>query len=78
VELKRLSAFGSDHFPVLVDLALEPRPQSPDLTADREDQQEADDKMAEESADESQVHQPGEAPPHQARPTKPARITPPR
>lgn len=60
VELKRLPAFGSDHFPVLVELALESRAQSPDLTADREDQHEADEKMAEESSDESQVHRPGE------------------
>jgi endonuclease/exonuclease/phosphatase (EEP) superfamily protein YafD len=72
VELKRLPAFGSDHFPVLVDLALESRGQTPDLTADREDQQEADEKMAEESADESQVHQPGEPRAQRAHPARPA------
>lgn len=72
VELKRLPAFGSDHFPVLVELALESRSQSPDLTADSEDQHEADEKMAAESAHESQVHQPGEPQSPGAAPVKSA------
>lgn len=62
VELKRLPPFGSDHFAVLVDLALTPAErQEPGLSADREDEAEAEEKMDTEAADESQVHRPGES-----------------
>ncbi len=60
VELQRLPAFGSDHFPVLVDLALGEPHQAPELVADAQDEQEADEKMSEESASENEVHRPGE------------------
>lgn len=61
VEIKRLPAFGSDHFPVLLDVTLGARDQQPELAADREDEQEAEQKMVEENTDTSQVHRPGEA-----------------
>lgn len=60
-EIKRLRYFGSDHFPVFLELVLTAQPQSPDLTADADDQAEAREKLQAESADESQVHQPGES-----------------
>ncbi|WP_286807602.1 MULTISPECIES: endonuclease/exonuclease/phosphatase family protein [unclassified Marinimicrobium] len=57
--LRRLPAFGSDHFPVLVRLVYRPnaRPQE-GLDADREDRQWAREKMAEESVTPGEVHRP--------------------
>lgn len=63
VELKRLPAFGSDHFPMLLELALGPRDESSDLSTDRDDHEQAEEKMDVEGADESQVHRPGETRP---------------
>jgi endonuclease/exonuclease/phosphatase (EEP) superfamily protein YafD len=61
VELKRLPAFGSDHFPVLVDLAFGEPHQTSELAADSEDEHEARDKMREQAATETEVHRPGES-----------------
>ena len=68
VRIARLPACGSDHFPVLVELALDdaaPHKQE-GLSADGEDQAEAQEKMQEESVAPSDVHRPGERSKHRA------------
>lgn len=47
VELRRLPSIGSDHFPILIDLALEPRrtPEQKAPKADTDDHEEARDKL---------------------------------
>ncbi len=60
VEIKRLRAFGSDHFPVLVELVLTDEPQGPTLTTDASDRREAEEKLQAEGAEPAKVHQPGE------------------
>jgi Uncharacterized protein conserved in bacteria len=62
VQIKRLPFFGSDHFPVLLELALSNEPQAPELAADASDHAEAREKMQTEHAHESQVHRPGTPP----------------
>jgi endonuclease/exonuclease/phosphatase (EEP) superfamily protein YafD len=61
VGIRRLPAFGSDHFPILVELAyvggLEQQQEG--LTPDRDDVRWADEKAAEEGVSEADVHTPG-------------------
>jgi endonuclease/exonuclease/phosphatase (EEP) superfamily protein YafD len=63
VHLARMEACGSDHFPVLVELALEPEaPRKQEgLPADAEDLAEAREKMREENVSSADVHRPGES-----------------
>lgn len=62
VSIERLGAFGSDHFPILVELALEPRrgAEQEGLESDPEDRQWARDKADAENAGSGDVHRPGE------------------
>jgi endonuclease/exonuclease/phosphatase (EEP) superfamily protein YafD len=60
VQIKRLPFFGSDHFPVLLELALTHTPQQPAVRADADDHQDAEEKLDAKAADESEVHRPGE------------------
>jgi hypothetical protein len=59
--LERLPAFGSDHFPILIELAFEPSrgEQQEGLDADADDHAWAEEKAAAENADEGDVHTPG-------------------
>lgn len=59
--LERLPAFGSDHFPILIELAFEPSrgKQQEGLDADADDHAWAEEKAAAENADEGDVHTPG-------------------
>ncbi len=59
--LERLPAFGSDHFPILIELAFEPsRGQRQErLDADADDHAWAEEKADAENADEDDVHTPG-------------------
>jgi endonuclease/exonuclease/phosphatase (EEP) superfamily protein YafD len=61
VGITRLPAFGSDHFPILVELAFVERldRQQEGLAPDTEDRQWADEKTAEEGVSEADVHTPG-------------------
>jgi endonuclease/exonuclease/phosphatase (EEP) superfamily protein YafD len=61
VQLRRLQSVGSDHFPILVELALVPRAADAQegLQADAEDHAWADDKTAAEGVDAADVHTPG-------------------
>ncbi len=65
LELHRLEACGSDHFPVLIDLALEdPKAEAQrdgGLDAQAEDLEEAEEKTRAEGVSPSAVHQPGES-----------------
>ena len=65
LELHRLEACGSDHFPVLIDLALEdPKAEAQrdeGLDAEAEDVEEAEEKTRAEGVSPSAVHQPGES-----------------
>jgi endonuclease/exonuclease/phosphatase (EEP) superfamily protein YafD len=58
VRIQRLSEFGSDHFPVLVELQYEPAPEQQSLPGDEEDEQEADQKINKEGARVSDVPEP--------------------
>lgn len=51
VDIRRLDYFGSDHFPILVELALQPQRagEQKGLSADNEDQAWADEKIATDS-----------------------------
>lgn len=62
VRLERLGAFGSDHFPIFVELQLtaERRTGDAGLEADAEDRERAEETMREEGVDERDVHTPGE------------------
>lgn len=62
VQLKRLGRFGSDHFPILVELALQPRRGAAQETpeADEDDREWAREKTEAKSVSKSDVHQPGE------------------
>jgi endonuclease/exonuclease/phosphatase (EEP) superfamily protein YafD len=61
VHLERLGSCGSDHFPMLVELALdeEAAGEQEGIHADGEDEAEADEKMAKEAVSEVEVHRPG-------------------
>lgn len=62
VRISRMPWCGSDHFPVMIELALMERPTSVKTgpTAGQEDREEARKKMARESVSSEEVHQPGE------------------
>ncbi len=59
--MKRLEKFGSDHFPLLAELICEPteKNQQTRLDTDQEDQQRANEKIANENVDEADVPVPG-------------------
>lgn len=61
VQLRRLADFGSDHFPILVELALAPRrsDEQEGLTADGDDHAQATEKARSEGAGKEDVHTPG-------------------
>jgi len=58
VGIQRLPRFGSDHFPVLVELQYEPAPDQHGLQGDASDSREADEKISMKDADESDVPEP--------------------
>ena len=58
VKIQRLHEFGSDHFPVLVELQYDPAPEQQSLQGDAEDEREADDKIAEQQVEEADVPEP--------------------
>ncbi len=62
VRLKRLPQCGSDHFPVMIELACEPQAEHEQegLEADADDHHEAQEKQAKEAVSEHAVHRPGE------------------
>ncbi len=62
MRIERLGPVGSDHFPILVQLRLEPDRNAPDagLTADSEDREKADQKARAENVSKDDVHTPGE------------------
>jgi endonuclease/exonuclease/phosphatase (EEP) superfamily protein YafD len=64
VHIERLRPFGSDHFPILIELALVPgvEHEQQGLSADAEDRQRADDKAAGMGVDGASVHTPQPAP----------------
>lgn len=57
-ELRRLPAFGSDHFALYIELYLEDLNQDNDLSADKEEMEEANDKVEEAGTQESEVPKP--------------------
>ncbi len=62
IKVARLGYFGSDHFPILVELELKRKqiPSNGGLEAERADEQWADEKMASMNVTEDLVHAPGE------------------
>ncbi|WP_313088158.1 endonuclease/exonuclease/phosphatase family protein [Pseudomonas sp.] len=58
VRIQRLPEFGSDHFPVLVELQYDPAPEQQSLPGDADDQREAQHKLDEKPADETDVPEP--------------------
>ena len=58
VRIQRLQEFGSDHFPVLVELQYDPAPEQESLQGDAGDEQEANEKIASEHVDEGDVPEP--------------------
>jgi endonuclease/exonuclease/phosphatase (EEP) superfamily protein YafD len=60
-DVKRLPYFGSDHFPILVDLLLDEAygADQEGLEADADDHEWAEEKMNDHSVEESHVHEPG-------------------
>lgn len=58
VRIHRLPEFGSDHFPVLVELQYEPAPAQQSLQGDASDRSEAERKIGQKSVDESDVPEP--------------------
>ena len=64
VRLGRLEACGSDHFPMLIELALDEQAevQQEGIKADAEDESEADEKMDKKAVSEVEVHRPGRRP----------------
>lgn len=59
--IRRLPAFGSDHFPVVIELMLDDAAfhQQRGLEADADDHTEADEKIDEQDVSEADVHEPG-------------------
>lgn len=57
-ELRRLEPFGSDHFALYIELYLEDEDQDNDLSADKEDREEADEKVEEADTAEHEVPKP--------------------
>lgn len=62
VRMERLGNVGSDHFPILVELALEPQAEEngEGVKPDADDREWAEEKMSDEGVDEDDVHTPGE------------------
>jgi len=58
VRIQRLPEFGSDHFPVLVELQYDPAPEQQSLQGDAEDENEAEEKIRKEGVSESDVPEP--------------------
>jgi len=58
VRIQRLHEFGSDHFPVLVELQYNPAPEQQSLQGDAEDEREADEKIDSKQVDEADVPEP--------------------
>lgn len=58
VSIQRLREFGSDHFPVLVELQYDPAPEQQSLQASAEDEQDARETLASRNARESDVPEP--------------------
>jgi endonuclease/exonuclease/phosphatase (EEP) superfamily protein YafD len=58
VRIQRLAEFGSDHFPVLVELQYDPAPGQQSLQGDAHDEQEAAQKLGEEGINEADVPEP--------------------
>jgi hypothetical protein len=60
VRIERLPAFGSDHFPICVELALAESAARPSAApvADADDQEQADEKVAAEGVNSDDVHTP--------------------
>jgi len=58
VSIQRLPSFGSDHFPVLVELQYDPASEQQSLQGDAEDEQEADEKISEKDVSETDVPEP--------------------
>lgn len=58
VRIQRLPRFGSDHFPVLVELQYDPASDQQSLQSDAADEREADEKIGEKDVDESDVPEP--------------------
>ncbi|UNG16755.1 endonuclease/exonuclease/phosphatase family protein [Stutzerimonas zhaodongensis] len=58
VRIQRLPEFGSDHFPVLVELQYDPAPEQQSLQGDAEDEDEAEEKIRKEGVSESDVPEP--------------------
>ena len=61
VKIQRLREFGSDHFPVLVELQYDPAPEQHSLEADSDDQKKANEKIALKVTRESDVPEPDKA-----------------
>lgn len=58
VRIQRLPEFGSDHFPVLVELQYDPAPEQQSLSGDEDDEREADEKISQEGVRVSDVPEP--------------------
>lgn len=61
VQLERLECCGSDHFPMLIELEVDERAchEQRGMTADAEDEAEAEEKLEKKAVSEQEVHQPG-------------------
>ncbi|WP_462380947.1 endonuclease/exonuclease/phosphatase family protein [Pseudomonas sp. Marseille-QA0892] len=58
IRMQRLAYFGSDHFPVLVELQYAPDPNQDSLQGDDKDQQEAEEKIAQKDSQPEDVPEP--------------------
>ena len=58
VGIQRLQEFGSDHFPVLVELQYDPAPEQQSLPGDEDDEREADEKISKEGVRVTDVPEP--------------------
>ena len=78
VQLERLGGCGSDHFPMLIELAWDEQaaPEQEGIKADAEDESEAEEKMQEKAVSDVEVHRPGRRPKGLLRPQRPQRKEP--